>query len=175
MLNQRLAAVGVVFAAILGSANLAGAQKLLIDPNSLPDVGVTVIAPTSVPAYDMSYVTVKINSQGPNTTFVYRYAFNTVNVTVDFTRLTPVYVWADNGLTCNQSFNAGAAWNVVGCSGSLPWGVTATMYVYFYPMSADFYCGTPTYVDAGVTMSDSERSSANNRSIARIDMTGCIN
>jgi hypothetical protein len=175
MMNQRLAAVGMMVAALLGGAHLASAQgELIVNPSTLPDVGVTVIAPSPVPAYDTSYVTVKIDSQAPAAGFYYRGAYNTVNVVVDFTRLTPVYVWVDSGLTCTSSYDAAQAWNVVRCSGSLPWGVTATMYVWFQPMTA-FYCGTPTYVDAGITMSGRERSSANNRSIARIDTTGCIN
>ncbi len=166
---------GLIVGGMLAVGPAASAQFRLVDPNTLPDLGVRVIAPSAVPAYDMSYVTLKIDSLGPVGNYTFNGA-NAVQANIDFTRLTPVYVWADSGLNCNQGANRGPAWNAVTCTGSLPFGSTATILVWFMPMSHDFYCGTPTYVDAAVApLASGERNGANNRSIARVDMVNCIN
>ena len=164
---------GVVAAGSTASAQFSG--RLIVDPNTLPDLGVRVMAPSAVPAYDAAYLTVKVDSLGPNGYYSLTGA-NTVRADIDFTRLQPFYVWADSGLSCNQGVNRGHAWNTVTCTGSLPFGATATIQIWFLPMSQEFYCGTPTYVDAAVAPpANGDRNISNNRSIARVDMINCIN
>jgi hypothetical protein len=162
----------------LGSSPKAHAQLSTIqDPKYLPDLTVSVSAPIQVTAYDISYVTFSVSNLAPTSGFFRAGMANDVRAHVDLTGLVPVLVQGAGGLQCSFSKNTtGGEWSTVDCWGSMAWGSTATIHVYFQPAQS-FYCGRPTYTDAFVsyTAGGAERSSTNNRAIARTDLIGCIN
>ncbi|HMJ13061.1 MAG TPA: hypothetical protein VK524_16685 [Polyangiaceae bacterium] len=174
---RRILAIAVG-ALALGAAPKAHAQASIIrDPNFFPDLTVSVSAPTHVPAYDISYITFTVSNLAPISGFFKNGTSGAVSAHVDFTGLVPILVQGSGGLQCNFSKQTtGGEWSIVGCSGSMAWGSSATVYVYFQPAQS-FYCGRPTYTDAFVsyTAGGTERSASNNRAIARTDLMSCIN
>jgi hypothetical protein len=134
---------------------------------------VKVDAPSSVNAYEMTYVTIKVDNLAPLSGAWPVGTASNVDVSIDLTGLDPQLHWADGGLTCGWRNGASPGWSLYGCSGSIPWGSSATIYIWVVP-SLDFYCGRPVYTDGAVTAPGLERSTANNRAIARSDLINCI-
>jgi hypothetical protein len=175
----RLIVFGLVTGLVLGPANPASAQRLLlpVDPDYLPDLTVSVSAPNSMRDNEDGLMSVTVNNQAPTKGF-WRYGLgNNVALTVDFTGFFVNYVKTEDGsLTCtirppNPASLGGPIWNVVDCTGFIAWGSSSRISVGVHPYSL---CdGRPGYTDAGASFapsSDRERTNANNRAIARTNL-----
>jgi len=173
--------VGLTDGLVIAAANLASAQlkfPYVVDPGNYPDLTVSMNAPASTNAYTFTLVTIKVDNQAP-TNFPGITGTSSAQVNADLTGLVPQFVQSASGnLQCAFGAGFGGAvdneWNRVSCNGNVAYGATETIYVWVLP-SPTFYCGRPTYTDVGVSSSSRERSTANNRVIARTDPNGCIN
>ncbi len=164
---------------LLASVQPASAQQVILkDPATLPDLSVSVSSPETTFAYQAGHLSATVTNGAP-TSGVFRIGTtsNSVQANLDLTGLVPFYVQAAGGLSCR--FTPGAAantWDQIVCEGTMAWGTSAKIDVWFMPTTA-WYCGHPTYTDisARYLSGSSDRSTTNNRAIARTDMVGCIN
>lgn len=167
------------------SAAPAPGTAVVLNPVNLPDLSVSMNAPATVQAYNNASFTVSVTNSAPQIAIVG--SGRTVRAHVDLTGMTAVSAQSDAGLTCTVSVaNAQTPWSVVDCIGTLAYGASTTILVTFAPgpqinspnaCNSNFYCGQPTYADASVQYwsgSASERSTSNNRAIARIDNIDCL-
>ena len=170
------------------AASAAGPVNVVSTLTTLPDLSVTMNAPATVLAYDPASFTLSVTNSPAPTGIYIAGAGRTVRAHVDLTGMVATSATSDAGLSCTVSVsNAVTPWSVVDCIGTLAYGASTTIQVNFTPGTAyappantctsAFYCGQPTYADASVTYwggSTSERSTSNNRAIARIDNVDCI-
>ncbi len=169
------------------SAAPAPGGAVILNQTSLPDLSVSMNAPPTVEAYQDSSFTVSVTNSPPANTIYVAGTGRTVRAHIDLTGMTAVSAQSDAGLSCTVSVaNAQTPWSVVDCIGTLAYGASTTILVTFRPgtynstsntCNSYFYCGQPTYADASVQYwsgSASERSTSNNRAMARIDNVDCI-
>jgi hypothetical protein len=146
-----------------------------INPALLPDLTVSLNTPAATDAYTLTMLTIKVDNQAPTLAGITGSSMTSVRG--DLTGLVPQVIQSASGhLTCSfwaPSATPSSDWNQVFCSGNIAYGDTETIYVWVMP-STSFYCGRPTYTDFAVASSARERSTANNRAIARTDLTNCI-
>jgi hypothetical protein len=175
----RWAFAAAIGALALGSSDHASAQlsgAVIIDPAKQSDLSVAVSAPVLMQAYDIAALSMTATNAGPTGAVSYRAIQNNqVVMTMDLAGLEPLFVQAPPGFNCH--FGA-RIWDqnfyYVSCTGNMAWGSSATMEVWAEGL---VLCDTPAYTDAGAfyTGGQMERTSANNRAIARTDFNICIN
>ena len=160
----------------IGSTDYANAQATLIPPDKLPDLTVAVSAPPLMQAYEITALSMTATNLAPTANMVLRkIPKDDVVVTMDLAGFEPLFVQAPTGFTCQ--FGA-RPWDpnfyYVTCHGKLAWGSSATVEVW---AEGQVNCGTPAYTDAAAayTAGQTDRTFANNRSIARSDFDICIN
>jgi len=181
-------ALAAMTAATVTSSHAAGAAAIIVNPATLPDLTVSMAAPATTPAYQIASLTVTVSNLPPTTGIWRAGTGNNVLAHVDLTGMTAVHAEGDSGMNCQFStHNAATPWSTVDCTGTLAWGATATLTIFFQPAtdatspvnacSSTYYCGQPAYADASVSYlsGGSERSSANDRALSRVDMVDCIN
>jgi len=160
----------------IGAADDANAQATLIPPDKLPDLAIAVSAPPLMQAYEITALSMTATNFAPTAPMVVKKLPNDqVVMTMDLAGFEPLFVQAPTGFTCQ--FGA-RTWDpnfyYVSCYGKLKWGSSATVEVW---AEGQVTCGTPAYTDAfaAYTGGQSDRTFANNRSIARSDFDICIN
>ena len=175
--GARWAIALAIGALAIGSSGHARAQSIILDPNKQPDLNVSVSAPAVSQAYQIAALSMTATNAAPTSGAVaYRKIPNDqVTLTMDLAGWDPLFVQAPPGFTCN--FGA-RIWDenfyFVSCYGSLQWGASATIEVW---AEGSVLCGTPAYTDASAAYygGQIDRTSANNRAIARTDFDICIN
>jgi hypothetical protein len=180
-----LAAVGVAALFVSLPANAAPAP-IIVNPNTLPDLTVSITAPPVVDAYQVSTLTVTVSNAPP----VYALSSTTTDsviVHLDLTGYVAQAAQGPAGFSCTVvNGNANTPWSMVNCTGPVAEGSSAAITVYFDPAAdyanaantcAAWYCGQPGYADASVSYYSrrAERVTTNNRAMSRIDTDGCIN
>ncbi len=173
-------AVTIAAVLFLGASSRLSAQVTLLDPDTLPDATVTVSAP-SVVGHEMFLTTIKVDYLArtkPATSGgrVPPTLVKTPNmsVAIDFTWLTAV-TFDSPGLACQIAVADVYDWDTMTCKGTIPEGGSSTIRVWSMPKACNGGpLMRPAYTDA-VVNAVSDRSTANNRVIARTDVTGCLN
>jgi len=172
----RWALAAAIAGLAIGSTDDANAQATLIPPDKLPDLTAAVSAPPLMQAYEIAALSMTATNLAPTANMLLRRVPNDdVVVTMDLAGFEPLFVQAPAGFSCQ--FGA-RPWDpnfyYVSCHGKLAWGSSATFEVW---AEAQVNCGTPAYTDAfaAYTGGQTDRTFANNRSIARSDFDICIN
>jgi hypothetical protein len=181
-----IAGVGAALLMTSAASAAPANTNVILNQASLPDLSVSMNAPATVEAYSNATFTVSVTNSAPTNSIYIAGSGRTVRAHVDLTGMTAVSAQSDAGLSCTVSIaNASTPWSVVDCIGTLAYGASTTILVTFkpgtyYPAAntcSGYYCGQPTYADASVQYwagSTNERSTSNNRAIARVDNVDCI-
>jgi len=160
--------------ALLGCGPLtpASAQLSIIrDPNTLPDLSISVNAPTVVTDIDIQTITISVFNQPPLRTGVFLAGTgNEVRLSVDFNAFL-IHSIVTGNMACGiraAQFPQGNHWNTMDCVGFIPWGKSATVTIkaQYFALPCD---GSTAFTDATVRLNSSaeaERTTTNNRVIA---------
>lgn len=184
-----LAAVGAALLTASATAVAAPAPggAIIVNPNALPDLSVTLSAPAVIYPYSPSSLTFNVTNSPPLNTIYKSGASTLVRAHLDLTGLVATSAVSDAGLSCTVSTgNGDTPWSVADCIGNLAYGASTTITVQFQPATGNpsgsactrnWYCGQPMYADASVMnwSGGSDRTLSNNRAVSRIDTQNCIN
>ena len=181
-MRKRFLSIAAAAAAVLAGTGSAHAQFVIVNPNLLPDLSVSVSAPDSGDIFHDFAVTATVAASAPLYP-VLRVGSIDASLILDLVGYQALWISADPALSC-QIFQRAPDWAQVMCSASLVWGTSASVLVSVLPavgngngvgISGGLLVCRPGYADAAATPSSGgDRNLANNRSIARTTLAGCI-